>query len=89
METVGIKTLKNNLSKYLKRVKEGYSIIITQNDRPIAKLIPIQYPHHKEVLTMIEEGIASWGGGKPRGATAPIYIKGTKTTADRVIEDRR
>ncbi|MCL5986754.1 MAG: type II toxin-antitoxin system prevent-host-death family antitoxin [Actinobacteria bacterium] len=89
METVGVKTLKNNLSKYLKQVKDGDSIIITQNNRPIAKLIPIQYPHQKELLTMIEEGIASWGGGKPRGATAPVHLKGTKTTADRVIEDRR
>ena len=89
MEQVGIRILKNNLSKYLKMAKGGTNILITHNNKPIAKLIPYQYHNKKDVITLVEEGIASWGGGKPHGSTAPIHTKGTKTAAERVIEDRR
>jgi prevent-host-death family protein len=36
-----IKNLKNNLSSYLGRVKEGEEIIITSHNHAIAKIIPL------------------------------------------------
>lgn len=36
-----IKNLKNNLSSYLSRVKEGEEIIITSHNHAIAKIIPL------------------------------------------------
>ncbi len=89
MEKVGIRELKNNLSKYLKCVKRGESLIITERHHSIALLEPIKSTSLKEVYAMIEKGIASWKGGKPCGSSYPIKIKGKKTIADRVSEDRR
>ena len=38
MKAVGVKALKNNLSRYLKLVKEGQTILITERDEVIAEL---------------------------------------------------
>jgi prevent-host-death family protein len=38
MKSVGIRELKNNLSKYLHLVKSGETIIITEHERVIAEI---------------------------------------------------
>ena len=38
MLTANVATAKNNLSHYLRRVKAGERVIITERDRPIAQL---------------------------------------------------
>lgn len=38
--TVGVRELRQNLSKYLTRVKEGESLVVTERGEEVAKLIP-------------------------------------------------
>jgi prevent-host-death family protein len=38
---VGIRDLKNGLSKHLDRVKAGEEIVVTEHGRPIARLSPV------------------------------------------------
>ena len=38
---VGVRELKNNLSRYLDRVREGAEVIVTDRGRPVARLSPI------------------------------------------------
>ena len=47
---VGIREAKINLSKYLKLVKNGNEIILTDRGRPIGKIVPIE----KNQLTLEE-----------------------------------
>ncbi len=42
MSTVGVKELKNQLTRYLRRTKHGEEIIITERGRPIGVIQPIQ-----------------------------------------------
>ncbi len=42
MSTVGIKDLKNRLTQYLRRTKQGEEVVITDRGRPIAVIQPIQ-----------------------------------------------
>jgi prevent-host-death family protein len=42
MGRVGIKELKNHLSRYLRRTKEGEEIVVTERGTPIAIIQPIQ-----------------------------------------------
>ena len=44
MTQLDITQAKSNLSKLLDLAIEGEEIVITQNDRPIAKISPIQQP---------------------------------------------
>jgi prevent-host-death family protein len=89
MTTVGVRDLKNRLSEYLRRVADGERITVTDRGRPVAVMTPPESPaEHEIVRRMVREGIASWGGGKPRGAARPVRIRG-KPLSSTVLEDRR
>jgi prevent-host-death family protein len=42
MRQVGVADLKNNLSRHLRAVEAGEELEVTDHDRPIARLIPIE-----------------------------------------------
>jgi prevent-host-death family protein len=46
MRTVGIRELKNNLSRYLRLVKEGEEILITDRGTVVASLGPPERSEH-------------------------------------------
>lgn len=89
MPTVGIRELKNKLSFYLKRVESGERIEVTKRGKVIAILIPAKERKvDKELLALIEEGMASWAGGKPRGSPRPVKARG-RPLSELIVEDRR
>ncbi|MEX2146908.1 MAG: type II toxin-antitoxin system prevent-host-death family antitoxin [Candidatus Rokuibacteriota bacterium] len=89
MTTVGIRELKNRLSEFLARVKTGERVFVTDRGRPIAVISPPPDGEGDERITaMVRDGIARWGGGKPRGAARPVRVRGA-SMARAVIEGRR
>jgi prevent-host-death family protein len=40
MRTVGLKTLKNKLSEYVRLAASGETIVITDRGRPVAEIVP-------------------------------------------------
>jgi len=89
MKTAGIRDLKNRLSFYLREVKRGEKILVTERDRVIATILPVQRGEEDtKLLTLVKEGFASWKGGKPAGSNRPVKIEG-QTVSDIVLEDRR
>jgi len=89
MSRVGIKELKNKLSAYLKRVESGERVEVTNRGEVIALLISAKRRKvNKEVLALVEEGTASWAGGKPLGSPRPVKGRG-RPLSDVIIEDRR
>jgi len=90
MNTLGIRELKANLSRHLKRVRSGTRLLITDRGRAIASIQPI--PPRADVdwaHALVASGQAHWSGGKPEGSRAPVPIKRGKTVSHAVIEDRR
>ncbi len=89
METVGIRELKRNLSAYLRSVKAGEKVVITDRKKEIAVIVPFREADSQEkILQLVREGIADWSGGKPHGMFARIKSKG-KSVSAAVVEDRR
>ena len=89
METVGIRDLKRNLSKYLRSVKTGKKILITDRKKEIAVIVPFRkFDDQGKILQLVREGVADWSGEKPRGMSARIRSKG-KSVSEAVVEDRR
>ena len=41
MESIGTAKLKNNLSRYLKKVRKGASILVMDRNEPVAQLVPV------------------------------------------------
>ena len=63
MATVGIRELRQNLSRYIDRVKAGESLTVTERGREVARLTPAG-PKDSPIARLVAE----------RGATMP---KGT------------
>jgi prevent-host-death family protein len=89
MISAGIKDLKNRLSDYLRQVKKGEKILITERKMVIATLVPVERTDEdSRLLSLVREGFASWRGGKPGGIRHPVRIKG-KAVSEIILEDRR
>jgi len=89
LATVGIRELRDHLSEYLRRVREGELLVITDRGKPVGKLGPAEAGGSVErARRLVRQGVARWGGGKPKGlARAPRPRGGL--VSDAVLEDRR
>jgi prevent-host-death family protein len=89
MISAGIRDLKNRLSYYLREVKKGEKILITERNQVIATILPVERGEEdSRLLSLVKEGFATWKGGKPTGSHHPVKIRG-KAVSDIVLEDRR
>ncbi|MFH1581516.1 MAG: type II toxin-antitoxin system prevent-host-death family antitoxin [Pseudomonadota bacterium] len=89
METIGIRELKENLSRYMKRVRSGEKIIVTDRKKEIAIIMPLEKkPREAKIYQLIQRGMACWSGGKPEGMPTRIVSRGN-SVSNAVVEDRR
>jgi prevent-host-death family protein len=54
-ETVGVRELRQNLSKHLARVRAGHRLIVTERNRPVAELVPLGR-EHRGLNRLVAEG---------------------------------
>jgi len=54
---VGIRELRDNLSRYLKQVKEGEDVVVTDHGRAVARIISFDVPRPLDQL--IEAGLVT------------------------------
>jgi len=88
-QTVGVRELKARLSEYLRQVKQGRTVIITERGKPVGRLVPTGQSLEQRLQVMIDAGLAEWNG-KPLPPARPVAkLKGGKSIADLIIEDRR
>jgi prevent-host-death family protein len=89
MVSVGVRELKGRLSQYLRRVKTGERLAITERGKTVAVLSPpAESGADRRIAALLQDGLAQWDGGKPKGAARPAQPRGAPV-ADAVIEDRR
>ena len=82
---IGIKELRDNLSRELAAVRTGKTITVTDHGRPIARIIPIGTPTRLEQL--IAEG--SITPAARRKGPAPVPVRGGGPVSDLISEQRR
>lgn len=57
MKTVNIGELKNQLSAYLRYVRNGEEVVIKDRNRPVARILPIDEKHlSAEEMQLVAEG---------------------------------
>jgi prevent-host-death family protein len=54
MQTVGIRELRNRLSEYLRRVRRGECVLVTDRGSVVAELLP---PGHRQVEPALPAGL--------------------------------
>lgn len=75
-ERVGMAELRQNLSRFLKRVRPGHRIIVTDHNRPVAMLVPP--PDEQSVVDrLIAEGklVAPKKRRKPGERFEPVKLR--------------
>lgn len=83
---VSIRELKSRLSFYLRLTRKGESVVITDRGVPIGRIVPIG--QDLEQRLMREAGLAQWSGHK-LGRRKPVAkLRGEKTVAQLLVEDR-
>lgn len=62
MERVGVRELRQDLSRYLRRVRAGERLIVTERRRPVATIEP-WVDESDPLERLIGQGLASRGSG--------------------------
>ena len=88
MLRVGTRELKNKLSEYLRRVKAGETIIVTEHGKTIGQIIPNKSTVGERIRAMIDAGQAEWNGQKLQPYMPKTVNKGDRLLSDLIVEDR-
>jgi len=86
MNTVGVAELRQNLSRYLRRIEQGERLLVTDRNRPVAELGPP--PTTGAALDrLIAEGRVS----RPlrRGLPKPLELTGDPHALSRALDEVR
>ncbi|MDI6716970.1 MAG: type II toxin-antitoxin system prevent-host-death family antitoxin [Actinomycetota bacterium] len=90
MRAAAVSKLKASLSKYLKRVKAGEEVLVTEHGKPIARLVPIEHTEMipENLRELEKKGLVKIGSGKlpedfwamprpsdPKGAALRVLLK--------------
>jgi prevent-host-death family protein len=85
MTEVGVRALRDHLSRYLEQVQSGEELIVTERGRAIARLGPID--GERTIDRLIAEGVVTPAPQPARRRTAPLRTAGS--VSDLVTEQRR
>ena len=84
---IGVRDLKNNLSRYLAQVEDGVEILVTDRGRPIARLSGIDDVPRDKLAALIEAGLVRPPTSKVRERPLPLRSDGS--VSELVAEQRR
>lgn len=86
MKTVGVAELRQNLSRYLRRVAQGERLLVTDRNRPVAELGPPSSTG-AELDRLIAQGRVS----RPlrRGLPGPLVLDGDPYALSRALDEIR
>jgi prevent-host-death family protein len=86
---VGIRELKAQLSEYMREVKRGNTVVITERGTTVGRIIPAYESLDERLQALVQSGIADWNGKRIKPGRPVAKIKpGGKTLAEIVSDNR-
>jgi prevent-host-death family protein len=91
--TVGVKELKNCLTQYLRRTKQGEEVIVTERGNPIALIQPIKSAEkalslEARLARVAAQGLVALPTQKPLKRVRLVRVSG-KPISKAIVEERR
>jgi prevent-host-death family protein len=86
MEPIGIRELRQNASAYLRRVRSGETIVLTDRGIPVARIVPIAPSGWQR---LVDEGRLRPATGHPRDLGEPVPLPRDAESPSRVLERMR
>ncbi|MGA2820229.1 MAG: type II toxin-antitoxin system prevent-host-death family antitoxin [Anaerolineales bacterium] len=87
--TVGVRELKSRLSEYLRRVKQGETIVVTERGKPVGRLIPQGQTLEERLAELDQAGLIRWSGKRLSPAKPVARARGKRTVAETIVAERR
>lgn len=88
MRSIGVRELRQNASRYLREVKRGETVEVTERGEPIARLIPIPKQESNRER-MIAEGRLRPATGDLRDLGPPLEPKPGEPLPSEILEQMR
>lgn len=85
MTEVGIRELRDHLSRYLDRVQAGEEVVVTDRGRAVARVLPMS--GERTVDRLVAEGLVT-PARKPKQPSSPP-LRAAGTVSDLVADQRR
>ncbi len=86
---VGIRELKSRLSQYLRDVKAGATVVVTERGVPVARLVPDAVSPERRLRALKESGAIVWSGRGLGTAEPEARAHEGVEVGDILVEDRR
>jgi prevent-host-death family protein len=86
---VGTRELKSKLSEYMRLVKSGQTILVTEHGKPIGQIVPVKASVDERLHAMVATGLAEWDGQKLKPYKPVAINRGGRQVSDLVVEDRQ
>ena len=85
---VGVRDLKARLSKYLRQVSQGQTVIITDHGRPVGRLTPVDQSLEERLKALQNAGLVAWNGQKLKPIIPAAVNRGERQVSDILVEMR-
>ena len=86
--TVGIRELRSRLARYVRRVKAGTTVIITERGKPVGRIVPVGQSVEERTHELARAGLISWSGRKLSTTKPRAKTHGERTVSELLLEDR-
>ena len=89
--SVGVREFKNHMGEYLRRVKAGEIVELTQRGTPVARIVPAQPPEEAveaRIRELVAQGKAHWSGRRltPHEPVGPV--RSGVSLSDLIVQER-
>ena len=85
---IGIRELKSTLSECIREVKAGRTLVVTEHGEPVARMIPEAASVGERLEALRKAGNVAWSGRRLRRIKPVARVRGNRTVADLVSENR-
>jgi prevent-host-death family protein len=85
---IGIRELKSALSECIREVKAGRTLVVTEHGKPVARMIPEAASVSERLDALRKAGNVAWSGRRLRRIKPAARVRGNRTVADLVSENR-
>ena len=85
---VGVRNLKARLSDYLRQVRRGQVIVITDHGQAVGRLIPAEISLLDIAKNLQAAGLADWNGNKLMEIQPVVINSSQKAISDLLVEMR-
>ena len=80
--TVDVRELKARLSSYVRQVKSGASLVITEHGKPVGQFVPMRTSVEARLRQLAQAHVVAWSGRKFQPRAAKVPLRGSKTVAE-------